>query len=232
MARFAAVNLDKSKDSEIPGFSQVVEKLAEDDKPRTEFLKACLTKLGLQVSQGLNLVPSLSRLHLSSLLPSATSELLASLEDIITVEDGEEYIHDDNDTFHIETPSTWSISSIVDSDRAKKSGDTDSEDNNEDRILNYSTIVKRIVVHDKEYPPSKQTPYFNHHAYFANLKHYQSRSSEEGTEFGHQILYGEVVTSTNTILERYDDILQVTIYSILDLMNSVILKFFDDYPQG
>ena len=163
------------------------------------------------MSQELNPVPSLSRLHLSSLLPSATSELVASLEDIITVEDGEEYIHDDNDTFHIERPSTWSISSVVDPARVKESGNADAIDENEDRILNYSTIVKRIVIHDEEYPPSKNTPYFNHHAYFANLKHYQLQSSNEGAEFGHQLLYGEVVTSTNTILEKYDNLLQVTV---------------------
>lgn len=213
MTRFAAVNLDKKKDTELPGFSQVIENLAQDDKQRTEFLKACLIKLGLQVSQDLNAVPSLSRLHLSSVLPSATSEFVASLEDIITVDDGEEYIEDDNDTFHIEKPSTWSISTRINSRRAKENEKTDSEDNNEDRILNYSTILKRMVIHDNDCPSSKETPYFNHHAYFANLKHYQSKSSEEGDKFGNLILYGEVVTSTNTILEKYDHRLPLKPYS-------------------
>lgn len=121
---------------------------------------------------------------------------MASLEDIITVEDDEEYIKDDNDTFHIERPSSWSVPE-------KKGEKMDDDDANEDRILNYSTIIKRVVVHDKEYPASKETPYFNHHAYFANLKHYQSEFGEEENGFGQQILYGEVVTSTNTILEKY-----------------------------
>lgn len=187
---------------EVPGFSTVIEQLEKDDELRVNFLKLCLTKLGLQVSHEQNSVPSLSRLHLSSLVPSLSSEVLASLQDIITVENGEEYIKDDNDIFHIETPSAWFPGS--DNLSLSRSGDVETDsDYNEDKILNYSTIVKRIVVHDKEHPASKETPYFNHHAFFSNLSHYQSESSEEEDEFGVHLLYGEVVTSTNTILEKY-----------------------------
>jgi biotin--protein ligase len=72
--------------------------LAEDDTLRVNFLKACLSKLGLTISQETSSVPSLSRLHLSSLHPYLVPELLASWEDIITKEDGEEYIKGENDT--------------------------------------------------------------------------------------------------------------------------------------
>lgn len=181
----------------------MVEQLQKDDGLRVSFLKGCLTKLGLLVSQEENSVPSLSRLHLSSLVPSCSSEVVAALEDIITVENGEEYIKDDNDTFHIEVPSAWSSGSAV-----TKTGEGEGErGETEDKILNYSTIIKRIVVHEKEHPSSKETPYFNHHAFFANLSQYQSQSAEENDEvnddFGTNLLYGEVVTSTNTILEKY-----------------------------
>ena len=127
---------------------------------------------------------------------------MASFQDIITIEDGEEYIKDENDTFHIERPSTWFTGSRIER-QTEKINDNDSD---EDRILNYSTIVKRVVIHDQEFPPSKDTPYFNHHAYFANLKHYRLKSPEQDSNFGEQILYGEVVTSTNTLLERYHPI--------------------------
>lgn len=177
----------------------MIERLEEHDDLRVSFLKGCLTKLGLVVSQEQEPVPSLSRLHLSSLVPSCSSEVVAALEDIITVEDGEEYIKDDNDTFHIEIPSAWSSGSAM---TPSKEADANSNEN-EDRILNYSTIIKRIVVHEKEHPSSKETPYFNHHAFFANLTHYQSQSDEENDDFGTNLLYGEVVTSTNTILEKY-----------------------------
>lgn len=174
----------------------MIEQLEIDDDSRVSFLKECLTKLGLLVSQEENPVPSLSRLHLSSLVPSRSSEVLAALEDIITTEDGEEYIKDDNDTFHIEIPSAWSSGSAM-----TKLGEAETD--NEDKILNYSTIIKRIVVHEKDHPANKETPYFNHHAFFANLSQYQSESDEGKDDFGAHLLYGEVVTSTNTILEKY-----------------------------
>ena len=176
--------------------------LAKDDKPRTDFLKACLAKLGLKVNTEQVTVPSLSRLHLTSLQPSETSKVLSAIEDIITTEDGEEYIKDENDTFHLEKPSMWSLGSLGAAlpDESKMEADQDGD--SEDRILDYNTIVKRLVVHNKEHPPSKETPYFNHHAYFANLQHYQSVGKDINKDFGGNLLYGEVVTSTNTLLEK------------------------------
>lgn len=199
MDRFAAVNLDKNAD--IPGFDKVVDALTEDDPQRTDFLKACLWKLGLEVNQEQNVVPSLSRLHLSSILPSYTSELMASLADIITTEDGKEYIQDENDRFCIERMSTWSFGSVANA--LPTSGSvTAEEEADQDRILDYSKITKHIVIQDQQVPQSKETPYFNHHAFFANLEYFQSRSTEGGDAYGKHLLYGEVVTSTNTILEK------------------------------
>lgn len=203
MSRFAAVNLEKGKENESSGYSSVVEALVEDDKQRANFLRACLSKLGLRVNAKEDAVPSLSGLHLSSLKSANTTEILASLQDIITVENGEEYIKDDNDTFHILSPSRFSRGSKTRPDSKEESEKTDCEDTSEDRIINYSTIVKCIVIHDEEYPANRETPYFNHHAYYANLQHYQSQSTERGVDFGQDLLYGEVVTSTNTILEKY-----------------------------
>ena len=198
--RFAAVNLDT--DVEVPGFDKVVKELEEDDQQRTDFLKACLWKLGLQVNQENNAVPSLSRLHLSSMLPSHTSELVASFADIISIQDGQEYIEDENDKFCIARSSTWSLSSIANALHTSEGDKTETEAD-QDRILDYSQITKNVLIHDQDVPQSKQTPYFNHHAFFANLRHFQSTSREGEDAFGKHLLYGEVVTSTNTILEKY-----------------------------
>jgi biotin--protein ligase len=198
--RFAAVNLDPKADGE--GFPKVVDALAQDDKPRTDFLKACLVKLGLQVNQDQNTVPSLSRLHLTSLRPSNTSQILDALRDIITTEDGEEYIKDENDTFHLERPSAWSTGSLAGALFEITDGKTDVADSDEDRILDYRDIVKRLIVHDKDHPSSKETPYFNHHAYYANIQYYHSLGEGTDPAFGRNLLYGEVVTSTNTMLEK------------------------------
>lgn len=185
--------------------------MAEDDESRTSFLKGCLSKLGLTVSQETSSVPSLSRLHLSSINHIEVSELLEELKDVITVEDGEEYIKGENDTFHIEKHSSrWSLNSLVKSLPvlgAGMTGDqskTDQTDGvTEDRILDYSKIIKRLIPHETEWPGGKETPYFNHHAFFANLRRYQQENSSEAEEFGNVLMYGEVVTSTNTILEKY-----------------------------
>lgn len=181
----------------------MVEALSEDDKQRTDFLKACLLKLGLKVSQETTAVPSLSRLHLSSMLPNGTSNIMAGLQEIVSIVDGEEYIKDENDIFHLEKPSAWSLGSLakaLNGETSEKTGDD--EDDDEDRIIDYNAVVKRLVVHEKEPPLSKETPYFNHDAFYANLKHYESKNQEANAGFGNNVLYGEVVTSTNTLLEK------------------------------
>ena len=199
MVRFAAVNLDN--ESKIPGYTEVIEALAKDDKPRTDFLMACLLKLGLEVNQDNIAVPSLSRLHLSSILPQGTTDILSALRAIITMEEGEEYIKDENDTFHLEKPSSWSLGSVATALPDSNSENTD-DAAGEDRIIDYSTVIKRLIVHGGDFPAGKDTPYFNHHAYFANLKHYENKSDSEKVYFGRNIMYGEVVTSTNTMLEK------------------------------
>ena len=181
----------------------MVEDLAEDDKPRTDFLKACLLKLGLKVSQETTAVPSLSRLHLSSMLPNGASHIMDGLQEIVSIKDGEEYIKDENDTFHLEKPSTWSFGSLAKNLTGETDEKTDNDGDDDDRIIDYNAIIKRLIVHEKEPPPSKETPYFNHDAFYANLKHYKNNTQEGKNDFGHSILYGEVVTSTNTLLEKY-----------------------------
>lgn len=170
-------------------------------------MKACLLKLGLHVNQEQTTIPSLSRLHLSSAVVSDTAKLMEALQDIITVQDGEEYIRDENDIFHLEKPATWSLASLGHTLPGATEKDPEGEQSenaeDQDKMIDYNEIVKRLVIHDKDQPESKDTPYFNHQAFFANLKHYESQSRESGETFGKNILYGEVVTSTNTMLEKY-----------------------------
>ncbi len=94
---------------------------------------------------------------------------------------------------------------MVDELPSTPDGKFDSQKENEgdeEKIIDYDKIVKRLLIHDKDQPESKDTPYFNHHAYVANLKHYESQSRGIGRTFGKELLYGEVVTSTNTLLEK------------------------------
>jgi Biotin-protein ligase, N terminal. len=121
-------------------------------------------------------------------------EILACLAPALTNEGQNEYLKDENDTFRIERPGTWNLGDL------EESLPTDSAASS-DGIIDYQKIIKRLVIHD-DLPSSKLTPYFNHHAFYSNLRQYQSESKEGASQFGSNLMYGEVVTSTNTIMEK------------------------------
>ena len=197
--RFAAANLDPKADGEA--FPKVIEALARDDQLRTDFLKACLSKIGLHINQEQNTIPSLSRLHLTSMRPSDISGLISSWQDLISNVDGEEYIKDDNDTFHIEKPSIWSLGALTEA-LPEKLEEIPNNVNAEDRFPDLNKIVKHMRIYEEAYPTNKETPYFNHHAFNSSLLHYMSIAKGTSQDFGKYLLYGEVVTSTNTMLEK------------------------------
>ncbi|EDN05029.1 conserved hypothetical protein [Histoplasma mississippiense (nom. inval.)] len=136
------------------------------------------------------------------------AELISALRDIITVTDGEEYIKDDIDTFHLKKPSSMGMRDIAESlpagiSKTGQGGDSDT-------FLDYNSVIKEVVVHD-EIPSSKATPSFNHHAFYGNLKEYRSQSKEEIHEFGSNILntqllrrlpHGFVATATVQVAGR------------------------------
>lgn len=134
--------------------------------------------------------------------PSETPRIVAGLQEIVSIRDGEEYIKDETDTFHLEKRNTWSLNSLTSTLLEDESDKTDQSNVGDDRIVDYNTVVKRIVVHEKDYPASKDTPYFNHNAFYSNLKRYRENSKEDDIELGNYLLYGEVVTSTNSLLEK------------------------------
>ncbi|KAK6580245.1 hypothetical protein PZA11_007267 [Diplocarpon coronariae] len=211
---FAAVNLDAK--SNVPNYAKLVEDLAEDDGSRVNFLRACLARFGLIVSDEATLVPSLSRLHLSSMHHHLIPELLASWKDIISIEDGEEYIKGENDTFHLEKrDSRWSVSKLVAAlpppgimkvNESSPDNQTDGAGVG-DRIVDYDAVTKCLIPHESEWPGAKETPYFNHNAFYANLRAFQEEKGAEAEEFGKHLMYGEVVTSTNTLLEKNPQLL-------------------------
>ena len=174
-----------------------------DEDARTIFLRACLTKLGLEVSQGTSPVPSLSKIHLSALKHTDVGETLSSFDEIITREDGEEYIKGGNDLFHLEKPdSRWSLASLSQAllsevDGSKKKTGRASPDPTAD----YCHVPKRIVSHEDAWPEPKETPYFNHSVYYSSLREFRAKEAEAET-WGDVLMYGEVVTSTNTLLEK------------------------------
>lgn len=243
--RYATATLQEGK-AATPEFAEVVDILAGDEKHRIDFLKACLTKLGLTVNDENQSVPSLSLIHLSALESATTTGLLETLErdGLITAESNEQYLQDDNDKFHFVKLSSWKMGDLEDAlprksssqggqaaasdqppTRSKESASTPMSspptsmpDNDQptsgantstsvDPIIDYNTITKQILVHTSSppRPSSKETPYFNHSAFFSHLTSTSSNAQAfftSSTKFGNPLIYGEVVTSTNSLLEK------------------------------
>ncbi|KAK4166774.1 biotin--protein ligase [Cladorrhinum sp. PSN259] len=202
---FDAVNLGRQ--SGIPEYEKLIEDLAGDEEARTIFLKACLTKLGLEASSR-TAIPSLSRIHLSALRHTEVGDMLFSFEELVTKEDGEEYIKGENDLFHLEKPdSRWSMNSLSKALASelvapKKITGRSSPDPTAD----YSHILKRIVSHETKWPEPKETPYFNHAVFYSSLVDFRVKDPE-AIGWGDVFMYGEVLTSTNTILEKNHSLL-------------------------
>jgi biotin--protein ligase len=239
--RYATATLKEGKVATLE-FAKVVDILAGDEKHRIDFLKACLTKLGLTVNDENQGVPSLSLIHLSALEPATTTGLLETLErdGLITAESNEQYLQDDNDKFHFVKLSSWKMGDLEDALPPKSSsqdGQTSASDQpptlskesasspsvpandqptsgpntstSADPIIDYNTITKQILIHTSSppQPSSKETPYFNHSAFFSHLTSSSSSSNAQAssippTKFGNPLIYGEVVTSTNSLLEK------------------------------
>jgi biotin--protein ligase len=209
--RFAAANLDRHSNG--PSFAAVIDALETDDKPRVQFLKACLLKLGLEVNQSDEPVPSLSPLHISSFHSEEVLGLLSQWKEIMTkTPSGEIMIQGDNDIFQFPNlpPTLQDIKagsgkiSIVDAVASLKlsSKEKDAEaSSSSDRIVDYDKVVKQVMVHLDAAPSVKETPSFNHAAFYANLRDYNKSRFDESS-FGKYLLYGEVVTSTSTMLEK------------------------------
>ncbi|KAF2872071.1 biotin-protein ligase [Massariosphaeria phaeospora] len=108
---FAPDNLSKAP--QLPSYGSAIDEITATDKTRLAFMRLILRKLGLTVNEEEQVVPSLSRVHLTAHKAADVSALLASWSEIITVIDGEEYIKGENDVFHIETQgSTWGVKEL------------------------------------------------------------------------------------------------------------------------
>ncbi|KAK3682359.1 biotin-protein ligase [Podospora appendiculata] len=198
---FAGVNLHPHR--EIPGYDALIQDLTAEDGARTNFLKACLTKLGLEVSQGVSAVPSLSKIHVSSLNHTEVADLMHTFEDIITIEEGEDFIKAENDLFHLEKPdSRWSMAGLNEALASQyEAKNKNTGRGTPDPTAEYTPIPKSIVSHEDAWPEPRETPYFNHAVFYSSLGEYR-RKGNSAKEWGDVLMYGEVVTSTNTLLDK------------------------------
>ena len=243
--RFAPQNL--SRIPSLPSYDLVIDSVTATDAHRQAFMRLVLQKLGLQVNEQEQAVPSLSRLHLTSHHLTDVSDLMASWAEILTLVDGDQYVKGENDIFRIEKEgSVWSVKELKRAVSAmseklptlatvtgqsegqqdtgakeevkdKKKSKTKEEEIKEcieyttsttsDQIQDYDKIVKAIVPHTSGVPTTKET-LFHHEAFYANLHHYHTKLRNPNASFGKYLMYGEVVTSTNSLLEKNPSLLR------------------------
>jgi biotin---protein ligase len=193
--RFAAANLNPQPS--IPGYEELVAKLAANDKSRLRFFNACLSKLGLEVNHAGAAIPPLSSLHLSSLNNIELVQLLQLWEDIIDEEDGQKLIKGEGDIFDLQD-----VDSCLDVDSLQTSlPGIEEPTNNGYGFPGADSVSKKIITHEKEYPQSKHTPQFKHGLYYSSLHSYRQQE-RDARSWGSLLMYGEVLMSTNTLLEK------------------------------
>lgn len=189
--RFAAENLYKQP--EVPNYDELIAKLAADDRTRVGFLTQILEILGLQVNkEGYSELPNLSPMHLSAIKPNMVTEMLCAWEEVIEKVDGEEFICE-VDKFRIRNKdSAWTMDDLT---SKMKNLQTDQF------VEDYTTITKDIIAHESGMPDSSLTPRFNHERYYASLQKFRA-AEKDAESWGDELLYGDVVTSTNSLLEK------------------------------
>ena len=177
----------------MPGYDRLMRKLADDDASRLAFLAACLTKLGLEVSRDAAPVPPLSDIHLSAIDGTKVSELLCAWEDVVRKDGGHEYIDGGADTFVIQSDD----GSLPPGEPLHQSLPVDAGGGD---TVDYAAVTKRVVAHENAWPSRDATPRFDHALYYSSLGRF--RAVDDAEDWGGMLMYGDVVTSTNSLLER------------------------------
>lgn len=167
-----------------------VDGMPRDDKElhRLNLVRGTLSQLGLDVSDGPAPLPKLLPLVLASSDPSLAQQIASEIasrgEALSETTAG---LVDRNDTFVLHPAA--SFDSLVRAARSRK-GTADPEELQKEHKL--------ICVCDETPLPPTSTPLFNIPAYFSNL----AQLSGGSPSLGQALLYGEVVTSTQTMLDK------------------------------
>ncbi|CUM65518.1 uncharacterized protein PRCAT00003164001 [Priceomyces carsonii] len=169
-----------------PNFNNIVRTLSDHEHERKVFLQSCLKKLGMKVNEDVDMsIPRITPIYLSSHLnPNSVSSLFQTLKQNLDFVNGNCF-EDHSDTFCLHDASKKSENDLSYTD-TESTGDPDSE------IKHINFLTTGTL------PDTNVTPYFNMEAYFDHLKElYNSEPGGIGSILG----YGEVVTSTNTMLD-------------------------------
>ncbi|KAF9997118.1 biotin holocarboxylase synthetase [Entomortierella chlamydospora] len=202
---YVATDMDP-RSSEYGPQPNVVTWLLEKEHERRALLRSILAKMGLKVTQlepyntrntSANLsagaiqgIPAISPLYLASIHPSYTADLTRVLSGLA---DADHLIQEVNDTFQLVPSPQHHVPVHTPTIVKVEEGDDEEK------------ITKNIVFCPNEPPSTTLTPEFDMNLYFSHLKQIRqliSNSESDGYKFGNSLMYGQVVTSTQTMLDK------------------------------
>ncbi|KAG0310261.1 biotin holocarboxylase synthetase [Linnemannia gamsii] len=217
---YNATHLD-ARNPEYGPQPNVVNRLMEREHERRLFLRSVLAKMGLIVAPpepaqavvaavngatGIQLppgaipgVPLITPLFLASVQPSYTAELTRSL---LGLANGQGQIQEVNDTFQL-VPSLQHSIPVYNPTTPATAPGLEQEEGEE-------KITKNIVLCADAPPPTTMTPEFNMAHFFQHLELTRQQVLTSNAayrfsnklSFGNSLLYGQVVTSTQTMLDK------------------------------
>ncbi|GAA6026337.1 hypothetical protein JCM8202_001945 [Rhodotorula sphaerocarpa] len=159
---------------------------AATEQTRLDLLRATLTALELDVAPGISAPPRLSPLFLMASRPGLVQSVASSIAARSEVSGPAEVTLQDRHDTYLLRPADASETNYHD---PRPTGDSDTEVDPHD-------LPKVISACEAGLPSPTQTPLFDTSRYFSTL----GRESA----IGHALMYGEVVTSTQTMLDRND----------------------------
>ncbi|OAQ96790.1 hypothetical protein LLEC1_08164, partial [Akanthomyces lecanii] len=129
--------------------------------------------------------------------------LRAWQDDVIDRENGQDLLRGENDTFRVRSKErgSWNLKDLREAlpDTGAAAGAAPELDAH--GVPDYKSVTKDIVAHEKQLPDEKLTPRFHHKLFYSSLQQFQTIESD-AREWGNTLLYGDVVTSTNVLLEK------------------------------
>jgi biotin--protein ligase len=146
--------------------------------------------LALKVNQTQSVVPELTALHLSSSRADNIPELFGLFVNDTIIEAESETLKGDANLFSL----TLRDFHLPPSTERKLSQSEEDEES-----------VAQLIAYGNKPPTHEETPMFNHSAFYETLDRLQA---DRSSKFGRLLMYAEVVTSTNTILEKNFNILR------------------------
>jgi biotin--protein ligase len=185
--------ITQTSDNSVEALTQNLETTNLSCAKNEELFRAYVGNLGMKLEKREDKELQLSAIHISSITPAKAQKLKDSWQELILTRDETEYIVDMKDIFRIETVTAEGSVANDTNERALPAVDHSRG----------SDLC--ILVHFEDYPSHEETPLFDRNEFYSSLKQFRSFSSQQLDDFGSSLMhqmYGQVMTSTNTILEK------------------------------